>query len=260
VQSADLSIVKSCPEVMVPGEAFTCTLAISNEGGTATDVEVSDVLPQGVTLVGTPGGGGFTCEVINPVTFGCERATLPAGGAPAVITYTAVAAIDLGPEVTLENSAFVESATFDDDTTNNSDTFTGTTPVCTVGPPVSDRAVNGGEGDDVLCGPISGNDGVSYNGRGGNDIIFSGPGSDSIRGGAGNDTIIGGNGDDSLIGGLGDDRLFGLSGSDSLDGGAGDDSLYGGDGADSLDGGAGADIGEGGAGSDRCSRTETGVC
>lgn len=260
VQSADLSIVKTCPEVMVPGEAFTCTLAVSNEGGTATDVEVSDVLPEGVTLVGTPAGGGFTCEVINPVTFGCDRDTLPAGGDPAVITYTAVAAVDLGPGVTLENSAFVESATFDDDTTNNSDTFTGTTPVCTVGPFDSDRAVGGGDGDDVLCGPISGNEGVSFNGRGGNDIIFSGPGSDIIRGGAGNDTIIGGNGDDSLIGGLGDDRLYGMSGSDSLDGGAGNDSLYGGDGADSLDGGAGTDLGEGGAGSDRCSRTETGVC
>jgi uncharacterized repeat protein (TIGR01451 family) len=260
IDTADLSIEKTCPDVMVPGEAFTCTLAVSNEGATASDVEVSDVLPAGVTLVGTPAGGDFTCEVINPVSFGCTRDTLPAGGDPAVITYSAVAAIDLGPGVTLENIASVESATPDDDTDNNSDTFTGTTPVCTVGPFDSDRAVGGGDGDDVLCGPISGDEGVSFNGRGGNDIIFSGPGSDIIRGGAGNDTIIGGNGDDSLIGGLGDDRLFGLSGSDSLDGGAGNDALYGGDGADSLDGGAGADLGEGGAGSDRCSRTETGTC
>ena len=54
----------------------------------------------------------------------------------------------------------------------------------------------------------------------------------TINGRGGNDVIIGNQGDDSLQGGSGDDVLEGGFGADRLDGGAGSDTLKGGDGND----------------------------
>lgn len=62
----------------------------------------------------------------------------------------------------------------------------------------------------------AGTEGVTVEGRGGND---------SLQGGAGNDRMLGGDGDDTLFGDEGHDHLTGGAGRDQLDGGAGRDWL-----------------------------------
>lgn len=75
-------------------------------------------------------------------------------------------------------------------------------------------ALHGSDTDDWMS--VSGNNGGTLYGEGGND---------SLTGGSGNDT---------LYGGSGDDYLYGNDGDDVLDGGAGNDWLYGGNGNDTY--------------------------
>lgn len=111
--------------------------------------------------------------------------------------------------------------------------------------------------------------GVKIFGRGGNDDLTGGSGSDKLRGNQGNDTLDGGSGNDFLRGGAGSDVLNGGSGNDYLNGGKdgdtingdggndtllgrhGNDTLNGGSGNDTLDGGIGSDILTGGSGTDQ---------
>jgi Ca2+-binding RTX toxin-like protein len=92
--------------------------------------------------------------------------------------------------------------------------------------------VNGGAGLDVLRG--EGGDDL-LRGQGGDDVIYGGDGNDVAFGGAGANTILGGNGNDRLFGEAGDDRLFGNAGNDLLDGGRGRDFLSGDAGQDRFD-------------------------
>ena len=119
--------------------------------------------------------------------------------------------------------------------------------------------------------------GVTVDGRGGNDTLITGDGSDTIEGGSGNDTIDGGGQTDTLYGGAGTDTLdggvqadllyggadadsiianfgtdtvYGGTGNDSIEGSSGDDAIYGGDGDDSIDGGSDDDVIYGGDGND----------
>ena len=133
----------------------------------------------------------------------------------------------------------------------------------------------GSAGNDYLDGIFSGATMLMQGGKG-NDLIRSGPNSDTIIGGAGIDTvsydnrgdnltvtldnqpgdgapgendnvasdiegIIGGSGNDTLVGGAANNSLQGGAGDDSLDGGAGDDTLVGGPGADTMFGNTGID-------------------
>ncbi|QBC28078.1 hypothetical protein U737_14895 [Methylomonas sp. LW13] len=83
----------------------------------------------------------------------------------------------------------------------------------------------GTESDDYLRG---GRQGESYEGLGGNDMLFGDGGDDLMHGGEDNDRVFGGYGNDSVYGDAGNDILYGEMGSDILDGGSGDDMLYGG--------------------------------
>ncbi len=102
-------------------------------------------------------------------------------------------------------------------------------------------AINGGAGNDTICG------------HSGDDILIGGPGDDRIeggndndivQGGAGNDTLFGGNGDDVLRGAQGDDIVLGEAGNDELEGGGGDNTLWPGPGEDSVTDGARAPVGD----------------
>jgi Ca2+-binding RTX toxin-like protein/DNA-binding beta-propeller fold protein YncE len=86
-----------------------------------------------------------------------------------------------------------------------------------------------------------------YRGRGGDDKIFGGPGSEVIRGEGGNDTILAGRGSDKLMGEGGNDHLLAGSGDDRLLGKDDDDVLVGGPGADRIRAGSGDDFVRGGA-------------
>ena len=85
------------------------------------------------------------------------------------------------------------------------------------------------------------NNGVTFSGRAGDDVIVGSNQADTFTGMAGDDTISGGGGSDTLFGGDGNDVLSGGTGADTLNGGAGDDILTGGTGNDILGGGLGID-------------------
>ncbi len=94
--------------------------------------------------------------------------------------------------------------------------------------------VIGGEKDDFIhINPMT-TIPAHIEGRGGDDIIYSGNGDDYIDGGEGNDYIDGRAGNDVLHGGDGDDVLYGGWDDDILDGGAGVNVLNGAQGADSY--------------------------
>ena len=80
---------------------------------------------------------------------------------------------------------------------------------------------------------------VTFEGRGGDDLLVGGGGADSLLGGAGSDTISGADGNDTIEGG---------AGADSLSGGLGADWIHGDDGNDVISGDGGSDIlfGDGG--------------
>src|SRR4051794_2309123 len=116
-----------------------------------------------------------------------------------------------------------------------------------------------GVGDRFLIDGGAGNDSITANGTGGDDVIgiardstnsvavfaeggqavsVTGVEALLVKGGAGNDTIAGQNGIASLVTQL------------TIDGGAGNDTITGGDGADLLLGGDGNDVIKGGIGND----------
>ncbi|MBQ0713509.1 MAG: cadherin-like domain-containing protein [Porticoccus sp.] len=89
----------------------------------------------------------------------------------------------------------------------------------------------GTSGDDNLSG---GAFAVTFDGRGGNDVIMGSSANDVLDGGDGDDTIFGGDGSDQLYAGSGNNELTGGKGNDTLYGGSGNDTLYfnAGDGVD----------------------------
>ena len=217
---ADLSVTKTCdPGSVAPGSVVNCTATVTNAGpDEAQEVSVTDDLPPGLSLAGTPGGGGFSCGVGDPFT--CTLLSLGAG-ASATFTFSVMVG-DVGPGSSLVNTATVSSTTPDPDTTDNTATATTTVVSCTI---FAQAGVDtaGTAGDDIICG-TEGPDRIA--GLGGNDIIFGFGGDDQLSGGDGNDTLLGGAGSDSLVGGAGNDRLYGGGGGvDRLSGGLGDDYL-----------------------------------
>ena len=129
----------------------------------------------------------------------------------------------------------------------------------------------------------AGAEGVTFNGRDGDDTLTGGDGNDILQGGAGADALSGGAGVDTahygtasagivlnlatgvhggdaagdafigierFVGSRHDDRMIGSVLADRLFGGDGDDVLSGGGGDDALEGGAGADTLSGGEGVD----------
>jgi Ca2+-binding RTX toxin-like protein len=90
------------------------------------------------------------------------------------------------------------------------------------GTPVTEAAVAGTAGNDVLTG-TAGVD--TLEGLGGNDLLQGLTGADTLRGGKGNDELRGGKGHDYLAAGDGDDILYGGQGHDEMYGSAGRDTF-----------------------------------
>ena len=211
--SADVALQKSCPTgPVVPGDQFTCTLTVTNNGPSdAQNVVVTDDLPAGVTLVGTPSGGGFTCGTGDPFT--CTRMTLSAASGPQVVTFTVRVNDDVAGGTVLKNDASVGTATFDPDTGNNSASASTALPACTIDrtSATSGQVIRGTNGPDVICGSAFAD---TIQGLDGDDIIFGNGGNDSIQGNGGNDKQFGGAGDDAITGPPGIDAANGGSGFD----------------------------------------------
>ena len=220
--TADLALVKACaPGPVAPGATVACTVTVTNNGPfDAQTVQVTDLLPAGLTVAATPapGGGGFTCNIGGGGSqLICTKPTQPAGTS-SVISYTVRVGENVGPGATLLNTATVTSIT--PDPVPGNETFT--TAIKTVSCTITSSAVQvlGTEGDDVICGD-AGNQDIS--GLGGNDVIFGGGGNDRLYGGPGNDTLLGGDGNDQLAGGDGNDAQYGNAGTDASAGGLGTD-------------------------------------
>lgn len=126
---------------------------------------------------------------------------------------------------------------------------------------------HGGDGHDIVLG---GDGEDTLFGNGGSDFLIGGAGKDRIFvgnapdtnslygvygdlgwGGDGDDEFYGGNGNDVLASDQGRDHFYGGAGNDVLSGGGDDDFLYGEDGDDCLFGDAGNDLLDGGPGADR---------
>ena len=114
-----------------------------------------------------------------------------------------------------------------------------------------DGSVDAGGGNRLAYGSAEANAivalgilaGVTFEGRGGDDLLIGGGGADSllggdgadnVSGGDGNDTIEGGEGADHLAGGLGADWVYGGTGNDVISGDGGSDILLGEDGDDAF--------------------------
>jgi Ca2+-binding RTX toxin-like protein len=95
-----------------------------------------------------------------------------------------------------------------------------------------------GDGNDVINDDL-GNDGVQAGA--GDDLIYTGTDNDVIDAGTGNDQVFAGVGNDLVFGDDGDDLLMLEDGNDVAFGGAGQDFIAGGTGNDALSGDAGDD-------------------
>lgn len=124
--NADVSIIKEAsPQNPSPGQEVTWTLNVRNAGpSTAKSVVVSDTVPMGMSVVGTPGGVGVTCTVaVRDVR--CEAGDLAPDDTRTVVIRTL-----LDPAWTqtasMTNNGYVQSSTPDLDTSNNRDSDTVT--------------------------------------------------------------------------------------------------------------------------------------
>lgn len=132
--SADLSITKTADPVQpAAGEDVTFTVTLANAGpSSAQEVEVVDVLPPGLTLLGVDPGAGVACTGTTTLT--CTAGDLEPG-ASATFAVRMNVPSDFDLDVGAVNTATVSAATPDPIAGNNEATATVTTRA------VSDLAV-----------------------------------------------------------------------------------------------------------------------
>lgn len=158
----EISILKTGPATVAPGDTFAWTLTVRNDsdGVAVSDVVVTDTLPTGTTLV-SAGGTGWTTSGTTALTF--THVGDLAAGATSTITIT----VTLDPAytaATVANTAVVTPT----DTTPENNTSTVVTPV----------TGGGGGGGGVITPP---------GGGGGGSVVTppSGGGGDFTGGGGG---------------------------------------------------------------------------
>jgi len=112
---ADLSLTKEDEGAVLPGADIVYTITVKNDGpGDATDVQVTDDVPEGTTFVSAVPSQGSCSESGGTVT--CDLASL-ADGADATVTLT-VATAEPG---SVTNTATVSANEPDPDEADNSD-------------------------------------------------------------------------------------------------------------------------------------------
>lgn len=124
---ADLSIVKSFPEgsdsSITPGEPVTYRIRVANNGpSVATNVDVTDLLPAGLTASAwRSDSAGAVCDV---VTVTCDLGDLPPGTTVELELDVPVPAGYVIPADGVANTASVTTVTFDPNDADNTSTFT----------------------------------------------------------------------------------------------------------------------------------------
>ena len=119
VLEADVALaIEASPDPVVTGSNITYTITLANPRPTAAiDVQVSDLLPPGLSLVSCAATGGGICGGSgNDVTVGFG--SIP-GGSTATVTVVAAVDCALGDGTVLSNTATVTAAR-DADSSNNS--------------------------------------------------------------------------------------------------------------------------------------------
>jgi uncharacterized repeat protein (TIGR01451 family) len=111
--AADLSVTKTGPATLTPGEQITYTIIVTNAGPSdAVGVSLADPTPAGLTFESTSGD----CTT----SFPCSLGTVAAGQSRSI---TAVYSVPLDASVyPIENTATVSSPTADPFVTNNQST------------------------------------------------------------------------------------------------------------------------------------------
>jgi uncharacterized repeat protein (TIGR01451 family) len=145
---ADLSIDSAHTGSWLPGGSGSYTLTVHNNGpqaatGTTT---VTDTIPSGLTYV-SASGTGWTCGFSAP-TVTCTTSSSVADGAslPAI---TVGVTVDAGAPASVDNTATVANAIFDNVAGNNTDTDTTTIlhPVLSANSTKTVVDLNGGDAD-----------------------------------------------------------------------------------------------------------------
>ncbi len=126
-KASDLEISKmDDPDPVDSGGNLTYTLSVTNSGPSdATDVTVTDTLPDGVTFV-SAAGAGWNCSVVAK-TVTCTRGSLNAPETSPDITVNV--AVDSSTSGELENTAAVSANEKDNEQGNNSQTISTTVAV-----------------------------------------------------------------------------------------------------------------------------------
>jgi uncharacterized repeat protein (TIGR01451 family) len=111
----DVAITKTGPASVRPGEAVSYTLTVSNNSSSvdAHNVQISDVLGEGLTPVEARPGCTLAGQVLA-----CDVGTLPAGETR-IFRITAVAGRDVRPRRVIENCGTVYTSTPETDYGNN---------------------------------------------------------------------------------------------------------------------------------------------
>ena len=140
---ADLALTKAASSSpLPPGDPLVYTLTVNNGGpSSATNVNVTDTLPAGVTLVSTSGCAEDPIAV--PL---CTLGGIAAGGQA---QYTITVTVDPSPPPTITNSATAAGDEFDPDLLNNEDSVE--TSLDAEPPTVSQLSSVGDTGDGQLA-------------------------------------------------------------------------------------------------------------
>ena len=127
---ADLSVTKTGPAALSPGQNATFTITITNNGPSdAQTVALTDAVPANATFVSETQSGGPAFVCANPAvggtgTINCTAGSLLAG---ATATFTVVVKVDASASGTISNTASVSTTTTDPNAGDN--TATATAPL-----------------------------------------------------------------------------------------------------------------------------------
>ncbi|WP_460841362.1 DUF7507 domain-containing protein [Nocardioides marmoraquaticus] len=124
--AADVSITKSAdPVAPVPGEDVSWTLTVRNDGPSeARGVVVTDDVPEVVGNVRATASDGSRCTVATGGAVRCALGSVAPDAEPVTVTVTGRLAAGFTGD--LANTAYVATSTPDPDSSDNSDSATGT--------------------------------------------------------------------------------------------------------------------------------------
>jgi uncharacterized repeat protein (TIGR01451 family) len=240
--SADLELSQTISNfIPTVNSEIDLTLALTNKGlGTASGVQVSDLLPSGLSFVSARTVQGSYDSATGVWDVGNLR-----NGLSRTLTVTA-RVTGTGAITNVAEVSAVRELDPDSSPANNVASEDDQTSVTLLGIPTLDAFGKAPSPIDFSKGKA----GVNLRGTNRNDRLSGTRNRDILRGLSGNDRLNGKNHNDRLSGGAGKDTLLGGRQRDLLVGNAGDDLLKGEGGADILVGGGGKDTLIGGSSSD----------